>query len=204
MKPFILLLSVLFYSVFSCAQVTIKGKIVDERKSPLPSVVIRLKRLPDSVLINSGPTDLSGNFVLNHILEGNYLLEAGLIGYQTYIKTGLAIRQSDTVVNLGVITLIALSATLGEVTITAQAPLIERQIDKTVVNVDQNITSTGTNALELLKKLPGVQVSPDGQVTLNGKSGVNVIMDGKTTYLSADDLAALLTNMPSSDIQKIE
>jgi hypothetical protein len=93
---------------------------------------------------------------------------------------------------------------LAEVAVTARTPLIEKQIDKTVVNVDQNIANAGTNALELLKKLPGVQVTPDGQVTLNGKSGVNVIMDGKTTYLSADDLANLLTNTPSSDIQKIE
>ena len=132
------------------------------------------------------------------------MLEADLLGYKPVIKSGLTITTTDTVIDVGQLVISPSSTVLREVSVQAQAPLIERQIDKTVVNVDQNITSTGTNALELLKKLPGVQLAPDGTITLNGKSGVNVTIDGKTTYLSADDLANLLTNTPSSDIQKIE
>ncbi|MCR8561196.1 TonB-dependent receptor [Mucilaginibacter sp. BJC16-A38] len=185
-------------------QCIIKGKVTDEKKLPMPSVSIRLKKLPDTILYKATSTDLSGNFTFNNLPQGSYTLEADLMGYLSVVKRGLTINPTDTVLDIGLLQLVPSAKMLGEVAITARTPLIEKQIDKTVVNVDQNIANTGTNVLELLKKLPGVQITPDGQITLNGKSGVNVIMDGKTTYLSADDLANLLTNTPSSDIQKIE
>jgi len=94
--------------------------------------------------------------------------------------------------------------TLKTVTVTASRPLIERQIDKTVVNVAQSITSEGSTVLELMQKLPGVQMGSDGQITMNGKGGVNVYIDGKPSYLSSGDLASLLGGMPASNIQKIE
>jgi hypothetical protein len=200
----LLLVFVLCYAAASYGQGIIKGLVTDVKKLPLPSVTIRLKKFPDTLLFKAVATDASGNFTFNNLPLGNYVLETDLIGYHPIIKTGLMIKPADTVIDMGVLQLSPSANILGEVAIKAQVPLIEHQIDKTVVNVDQNIANTGTNALELLKKLPGVQVTPDGQVTLNGKSGVNVIMDGKTTYLSADDLANLLTNTPSSDIQKIE
>ena len=209
MKPvprLLLLLSFIYFAPASrtFAQGTIKGKVIDEKQNPMPSVTIRLKKLPDTTLYKAVATDLSGNFIFNNLPQGNYVLVTDFIGYQHIIKTGLTIKPADTVIEMGVLQLSPSSNLLGEVAIKAQVPLIEHQVDKTVVNVDRNIANTGTNALELLKKLPGVQVTPDGQVMLNGKSGVNVIMDGKTTYLSADDLAALLSSTPSSDIQQIE
>ncbi len=209
MKPVVrlLLLFSIIYGAFigrAFAQGTIKGKVTDEKKTPLPSVLIRLKKLPDTTFYKTTSTDPSGNFIFNDLPQGSYVVETDLVGYKTLIKSGLAITPTDSLADAGVLALSPSSTTLREVSVTAQAPFIEKQIDKTVVNVDQNIANTGTNALELLKKLPGVQVAPDGTITLNGKSGVNVTMDGKTTFLSADDLANLLTNTPSSDIQKIE
>jgi hypothetical protein len=94
--------------------------------------------------------------------------------------------------------------TLKTATVTRRRPAIEHQIDKTVLNVDQQLSATGTNALELIRQLPGVQVTPDGQITLNGRAGVTVLIDGKPTYLSAEDLAAQLTSMPSAALQKVE
>lgn len=188
----------------SFGQGTVKGSITDEKNIPLSSVTIRLKVMSDSALFKSISTNRAGGFAFSNIPQGSYAVEIDLIGYNKVIRPGLVISQTDTAINLGTITLTPSTKTLSGVEIKAQAPQIEKQIDKTVVNVEQNIVNTGTNALELLKKLPGVQVTPDGQITLNGKSGVNVTMDGKTTHLSAEDLANLLTNTPSSDIQKIE
>jgi outer membrane receptor protein involved in Fe transport len=96
------------------------------------------------------------------------------------------------------------SKMLQRVTIKANIPLVVHQLDKTVVNIAQNITTEGMTVWEALRKLPGVQVTPDGQITLNGKPGVNVLIDGKTTYLSAGDLQALLDGMQASGIQRIE
>ena len=94
--------------------------------------------------------------------------------------------------------------TLKQVTIRGKKTLIEVQIDRTIVNVDNSITGAGSTVLEMMQKLPGVQMTTDGQVTLNGKSGITILLDGKPTYLSAGDLASLLNGMSSSTIQKIE
>lgn len=201
----LLLLSVIYSASLSLsyAQGVIKGVTADEQKVPLPSVIIRLKKLPDTTLYKTVSTDLSGNFTFNDLPPGNYVLETDLMGYRPFERTGLAISSAD-VLDIGLLSLTPSPKMLDEVTIKAQTPMIEKQIDKTVVNVDQNIANTGSNALELLKKLPGVQVTPDGQITLNGESGVNLIIDGKSSFLSADDLAALLSSTPSSEIQKVE
>lgn len=93
---------------------------------------------------------------------------------------------------------------LKTATVTRQAPMLQHQLDRIVLNVDHQLTAAGTNILEMIRLLPGVQVTSDGLITLNGHSGVNVLIDGKPTYLSAEDLAALLSGMPSSDVQKVE
>lgn len=189
---------IFFFPLTTFAQQAIRGIVTDEQKRPLPGAVIRLKKLPDRTLYKSSVSDSVGRFTFKDMQQGNYQLSATFIGYQPH---ELLIRATDSVMK---IQLKPLATQLREVSVLGQTPLIEKQIDKTVVNVDQNIANTGTNALELLKKLPGVQVSPDGQITLNGKSGVNVNIDGRSTFLSADDLANLLTNTPSTNIQKIE
>jgi hypothetical protein len=185
------------------AQGTIKGVIIDEQRQPLPSAVIHLKQLPDSVLKKITVSDPFGLFVLNAAKAGSYVVQISFAGYHTR-TVNIKLSEADSELNMDTIVLLPITQQLREVAITAQAPQIEHQVDKTVVNVGQNIVAAGTNVLELLKKLPGVQVTPDGQISLYGKSGVNVNIDGKTTFLSAEDLANLLTNMPSSDISKIE
>ncbi|MDB5156704.1 MAG: hypothetical protein JWR50_1411, partial [Mucilaginibacter sp.] len=201
MRPLYTLLLFVIYGSSVYAQGLIRGRVNDDKNQPAAGVIVRFQRLPDTAIGKVLTTDTSGYFVFKNASPGNYRLETSFPGYQPISRI---IACNDSLTDAGVITLEPSATQLHEVTIQAKTPLIEKQIDKTVVNVDQNIANTGTNALELLKRLPGVQVTPDGQITLNGKSGVNVIMDGKTTYLSADDLAALLTNTPSSDIQKIE
>src|SRR5438477_1214746 len=90
------------------------------------------------------------------------------------------------------------------VTVTAKKPFIEAKIDKTVVNVDASPTSAGSTALEVLEKSPGITVDNDGNISLRGKAGVIVMIDGKPTYLSSADLANLLKNMPASALDQIE
>jgi hypothetical protein len=93
---------------------------------------------------------------------------------------------------------------LKEVTVTAKMPPIKHKIDRTIVNVDGMITAAGSNALEILSKSPGVFVDLDGNIQLNGKGGVLVLIDDKPTYLSAQDLAAYLRSLPAGMLEKIE
>jgi hypothetical protein len=93
---------------------------------------------------------------------------------------------------------------MAGVTITSKKPFIEQKAGKTLVNVDASPTSTGMNALELLEKSPGVSVDNDGNISLKGKQGVLVLIDGKPSHLSGADLAALLKNMQSNNITQLE
>jgi len=119
-------------------------------------------------------------------------------------KAQPSFRGDRLTIELGNLILHMNARVLKDVIVHAEKPQVERQMDKTVVNVDNILTAAGSTVLEMVQKLPGVQMTTEGLVTLNGKSGVQVLLDGKPSYLSAADLAALLNGMPSSAIQKIE
>jgi iron complex outermembrane recepter protein len=93
---------------------------------------------------------------------------------------------------------------LKEVKVVAKKKLVEQKIDKMVINVDAAVTNAGTTAMDVLEKSPGVQVDKDGNISLKGKQGVMVMLDGRPTYLSGTELANLLRGMESSQIEQIE
>lgn len=93
---------------------------------------------------------------------------------------------------------------LKGVEVRSKRPLIEMELDKTVVNVGAMISSAGSNTLEVLERTPGVTVNINGDITLNGRGGVLVLIDGRSTYLSAQDLANYLKSIPGASLDKIE
>ena len=107
-------------------------------------------------------------------------------------------------VTLKTIELVPQAKAISGVTVTSKRPLIEQKAGKTLINVDASPTNTGLNALEVLEKSPGVTVDNDGNISLKGKQGVMILVDGKPTYMSGADLAALLKNMQSSSLDQIE
>lgn len=183
---------------------TIKGKLVNEQQAAISHASILLKNSADSLLYRTIQSNEQGTFSFNSIKAGNYFLEISIIGFKTIIKPGIVITDTLAEIDMGTVVLQNASKTLGEVVVQSKPPLIERHADKTVVNVENSIIGAGTTALEMMEKLPGVQVTPDGQIRLNGKSGVTVYIDGKAMLISAEDLAGLLRGMSSSAIQKIE
>jgi hypothetical protein len=96
------------------------------------------------------------------------------------------------------------SEELQQVVIEAKKPLVEQHIDKTVVNVQAMITASTSNTLEVLARVPGVSVDQNGGISLNGRGGVLVMIDGRSTYMSAEDLAAYLKSLPGALLDKIE
>lgn len=93
---------------------------------------------------------------------------------------------------------------LATVTVTGKRPLIEQKIDRTIVNVDALVSNTGTTALDVLENAPGISVDKDGNISLKGKQGVIVLIDGRPTQLGAADLANMLRNMNSSLLDQVE
>jgi outer membrane receptor protein involved in Fe transport len=182
----------------------LSGKVLDEAKKAFPYATISLLNAKDSVAVKGTLTADNGTYVLNNIKEGNYLVAIYVVGYKRVVRGPFAITPQKTAYNLGSIQLVVDAKLLKGVEIIKKKPLIERQIDKTVINVENSILATGNTALEILQKSPGVTVDKDGKISLKGKQGVTVMIDGKPTYLSQEQLANLLRSTEGTSVQSIE
>lgn len=93
---------------------------------------------------------------------------------------------------------------LQEVIVKGKKQLIEINKGKIVMNVQNSALTSGASALDLLKKLPGVSLGQDDDISLRGTNGVNILVDGKMTYLSGKQLSAMLQGMNAENISKME
>jgi iron complex outermembrane recepter protein len=206
-KITLLLAAVLGSILFVAAQSKngkITGSIKDGSLKDLQSSTITLLRAKDSSSIKFAVANKNGEYEFAGIPEGKYIVSVTSVGYGKTFSPSFEITEAKPEINLGIITLTETAKTIGEVTVSARRPFIETRIDKTVVNVEASPTSAGATALEVLEKSPGITVDNDGNISLRGKAGVIVMMDGKPTYLSAADLANLLKNTPASALDQIE
>src|SRR5690349_8467099 len=181
----------------------ISGTILDGSSKPVPSVTVSLLKVKDGALVKTALTNKEGKYEFENIAEGSYFVSTSSVGFDKGKSSNFEITASNNIVSVESISLQQAAKGLGEVTVTAKRPFIETKIDKTVVNVEASPTSAGATALEVLEKSPGITVNSDGGISLRGKSGVVVMLDGKPTYLSAADLANLLKNMPASALDQI-
>ena len=203
----------LFYSILALlslnsleinAQGKISGQIMDDKSKIVEFASVTLLKAKDSTLVKGALSDGSGSFEFEKIPSGEYLVNISQMGYKKFYTPKFSLDSDNPSVKLMNLILSEDSKQLSEVQVIAKKPFIEQQIDRTVVNVENSIVSAGATALEVLEKAPGVTVDKDGNISLKGKQNVMVLMDGKSTYMSASDLANLLRNMQSSSLEKIE
>lgn len=195
MKRIITFSLALMCAITTFAQKTISGKVQDTRSAPIAYATVSLMQ-SDSSLVTGAITDDAGAFTLSAPSD-KYLLQVSFVGYQTTCQT---VKSGDKDILL---TLREETEQLGEVEVKAKKQLIERQFDKIVLNVSNSPFAMGSNGKDLLKKAPGVNVDKDGNVTVNGKS-VEVYIDGRPSYLSGQQLKAMLEGTDGSTIEKIE
>ncbi len=183
---------------------TVKGIIAGNQKK-IEAATIYVLRSKDSSITKTGVSDKDGYFTIDHIGDGNYLLSIEAIGYKKFYSNAFKLTLSDkATLDLHTLSLLAADAAMNTVVVTSKRPFIEQKIDKTVVNVDASPTNTGLSALEVLEKSPGVTVDNNNNISLKGKQGVIILVDGKPTYLNGDDLANYLKNMSANQIDQIE
>jgi hypothetical protein len=208
MKKLAILLMILFLSDSIYAQSSAKmisGVVKDSGNEVLPGSTVRLLKASDSTMVAGEVTDGSGKFQFNNLENNTYVLDITSLGQKKYVSVPLTISdEQSTIVLPAIILLPAKSVELKEVTVKAKKPLIEQDIDKTIVNVESMISSATSNTMEVLEKTPGISVGSNGEISLNGKSGVMVLIDGRSTYMSGQDLAAYLKSLPGGLLDKIE
>ncbi len=182
----------LFVSVMTSAE-TIKGSVVDSRGEAMPFVTISVLA-KDSTLLTGAITDEEGKYIVTPpdlpSREEKYIIQASYVGYQTAFGGPDFVLHEET-------------EQLKELEVKAKKPLIERQMDKLVVNVSASPLSAGSNGNDILRRAPGVRIDKDGNITVNGKS-VEIWVDGKPSYLSGQQLKAMLDGTDGNTIEKIE
>ncbi len=190
-------------SVFAQPSSGVNGTVKDNTGKPLQSVTVSLLNAADSSLVKTDVTDNNGSFEISTSKQGSFLLSYSIVGFEQQYSAVFE-KTRDNVISATPVTMVQSSGKLKEVTIVAKKPMIEVKADKTVFNVEASINAQGSNALELLQKSPGVQVDNNDNISMKGKTGVRVYVDGKMMQLDTKDLAAYLRSINSNDIEAIE
>ncbi|MET1054044.1 MAG: outer membrane beta-barrel family protein [Pedobacter sp.] len=183
---------------------SLTGNVIDEQKKPLDYVSVALLKAQDSTLVKGSFTSAKGTYAFDHLPEGAYLIALNMVGYGKVIKGPFNINKAHLSYTSANVQMTAAAKQLSIVNIVGRKPLVERQVDKTVLNIENSILATGNTALEILKKAPGVTVDKDGNISLRGKKGVGIMIDGKLSYLSGEEIANLLNATEGNAITSIE
>jgi len=182
----------------------VSGTVIDGSTKTIESATITLLRSKDSSVVKMSVANKTGNYEFDAVPEGRYFVSISAVGHIKGFSETFDINSANSSVALKTIELVPTPKSLGEVTITAKKPLVEQKIDRMIVNVEASISNVGATAMEVLEKSPGVSVDKDGNISLKGKQGVQVYIDGRPSYLSGTDLANLLRNMNANQLDQIE
>ena len=184
---------------------SISGQLTDSiTEQPLQYATVALFEKGAERPLNGTVTDETGRFSFSDVAEGEYKLVASFLGYATKDIERITISGEKTTVRLGTLSLAPEESQLQEVTVQALRPTIIQQADRIVVSIEGTALAAGNSAYDVLSKAPGVFVDQDGNIQLNGKSGVTVMLNDKLTYLSARDLRNLLEGMSAENVKNIE
>jgi outer membrane receptor protein involved in Fe transport len=206
MKNIYFILLIIFLmgvNVYAQTTSTLKGRVTDSSGQPVIAATVSVSVPEGNKIIKFSTTDKTGSFEINNLKDGIYELTISAVGFKEFKKKPVTVQNGDQKEEQH-IQLSPLGTELKNVTVTAKKPMVEVKADKTIVNVESFITNAGSNALEVLEKSPGVTVDRDGNISLKGKQGVIILVDGKQTYLSGPDLANLLRNTPSNQLETLE
>lgn len=203
MAGLLLLCTNLSWAQSNPATGSISGLVLDAAKQPLSFANVLLLNAADTSLLKAEYTTEDGTFEIPAVLPGTYFIQVSYVGLPERTTPPFRFAEGE-VKRLETIVMDDASVDLAQATVTARKPLVEVHPDKTVFNVEGSINATGSDAMELLRKAPGVIVDNNDNIILSGKNGVRVYINNKPTHLSSDDLANYLRTLQSSDIERIE
>ena len=192
---FLLILSCMYQLKINAYNIT--GKITDEKFAPIEFVNVVLLNSKDSSFVDGVVSDSEGRFSMPaHNGIENFTLSISYMGYKT---TQLKIVSAD----LGNIVLHQEAKSLNEVVVRGHKPIIKREIDRLVFNVNNTPYQKGNTIMDLLRMTPLLKVT-DNAISIIGKSNVRVMINGKISYLDSSDIIQYLKSLQSDDVISIE
>ncbi|MFZ1705172.1 MAG: TonB-dependent receptor [Saprospiraceae bacterium] len=180
----------------------LKGRIINELNEPVMFGSIALMNT-DSTIAQVELSDEDGYYVLPINRTDIYFITIDHLEYESFSSNSIEL-QNNKIKNFNEIVLKKATVNLDELVITGRKKLIELQADKIVFNVSASPSAAGSNGLDLLRKAPGVTIDMDNNISLQGKPGVLIYINGNPSRLSGNDLTILLQNMTADNIEAIE
>ena len=185
------------------AQVKVYGNVIENVDKPFGGVNVLLLNIGDSSLTKGTVTNAAGNFSFENVVAGKYLMSISYTGFKTGYTKPVDVNKGD--VHVADIKLVKAEKDLQNITVEARKPMFEQKIDRMVINVKNSITSAGGTALEVLEKSPGVIVNhQSNSISMSGKEGVKIMINGKLSQMPMDAVVQMLGGMNASNIDRLE
>lgn len=153
--------------------------------------------------INGTVADGKGKFMVKELPYGKYDVSISFIGYETITKN-VEFSDKNQNVDLGQIALAISTKILNEVTVQGEKSLIEERVDRMIYNAENDITSKGGDASDVLKRVPLLTVDLDGNVSLRGSENIKVLINNRPSTITAGSIADALKQIPADEIKSVE
>ncbi|MHC1737545.1 MAG: TonB-dependent receptor [Ignavibacteriaceae bacterium] len=184
---------------------TVKGKVVDLNSSkPIEYANIVLFNEKDSSMASGTVSDSKGNILLDKILPGKYYAKVSFMGFEPIMVNNISLTLRSPVFDFGTLTITPHALSLGDVNVTGEREMLTYNLDKKVIDVEKNLTSSGGTVSDVLQSVPSVNVDVDGGVSVRGNSNVTILIDGKPSGLAGISSSDVLTQIPASSVERIE
>ncbi|MCB2378908.1 TonB-dependent receptor family protein [Hymenobacter sp. BT635] len=180
------------------------GTIKDEKGAAVGFTTVAVVLAGGKTSVTGTVADENGRFQLQAPAAGSYVLRVSAVGYKLLETPAFALSAAAPGLDFGLLVLLADAKQLAEVNIVGLRPTIVQEADRMVVTVEGTAMAAGNTAFDVLAKSPGVFIDQEGNIQLNGKPGVTVMLDGRLTYLSARELRSMLEGMPAANLKNIE
>jgi iron complex outermembrane receptor protein len=185
------------------SQNKVSGVIKDSIGIGVSFVNIGILNQTDSSIVKGTISDESGAFKIESLKSGNYLLKFFAVGFSELYSPVFTL-DSVSQLALSDITLITQGVNLNEVSVTSIKKTIEFKNGMTVMNVENSIMAAGNTVLDVLKRIPGVTVDNKNNISISGKQGVRIMLDGRMQQLSMEQVVSMLSAMSADNVSKIE
>jgi hypothetical protein len=193
-----------FYQT-SVGQTSISGLVTEANNRPLAAATVLLLQKADSALVKGQLSSADGVYRFEEIPAGNYLIRIMMMGFTEYLSAPIALDGQSGVKALPAIALAEKAAQINEVQVIAKKPLFEQKIDRMVINVAQSSVNAGGNALQVLQRSPGILINkPSNMISMSGKEGVIIMINGKISRMPPDAILQMLESMNADNIERIE
>ena len=207
LKQLLSLLFVLFtlsgFSQPAAGTAKVSITVLNEANTPVEGATVELLQSKESALIKTAITDKEGLAEFEKVAAGKYVVRLTMLNYTSY--TSEIFDVANEPVTLPSVTMhVSKVNELKEVTVTAKKPFIQKLTDRIVVNVENSIVNAGSTAMEVLERSPGVTVDQNDNISLRGRGGVIIMVDGKITPMRGADLANYLKGLPANAIDRID